>query len=309
MGTCRWSTAAELMRIVKRVGKALIDAQPLELVIGNIVRRILFLIREEHASKLREDRARQGVATIPLSEDGEAADELNVAVPQLRMAVMEAIGELQLELDNAYGEICELALEHIHANEVILTVGRSRTVEKFLKEAAERRRVFEVIVAESAPTLAGREMAKSLAAAGIETTVISDCAVYAIMARVNQVLLPCRAMIANGGLIAPCGGHMAALAAKELSVPVVCVTGLFKLSPVYRHDQDAFNDLKSPSSLIPYAEAAAMAEGTVDILNPAYDYVPPELVDLYITNTGGHQTSYVYRLLGEYYHHDDSSLD
>jgi len=32
-------------------------------------------------------------------------------------------------------------------------------------------------------------------------------------------------------------------------------------------------------------------------------------VDLYITNTGGHQTSYVYRLLGEYYHHDDSSLD
>lgn len=26
-----------------------------------------------------------------------------------------------------------LALEHIHANEVILTVGRSRTIEKFLK--------------------------------------------------------------------------------------------------------------------------------------------------------------------------------
>jgi len=309
MGTCRWSTAAELMRIVKRVGKALIDAQPLELVIGNIVRRILFLIREEHANKLGELRARQGLATTSFSEDGEAADELNVTVPQLRMAVMEAIGELQLELDNAYGEICELALEHIHANEVILTVGRSRTVEKFLREAAERRRVFEVIVAESAPTLAGREMAESLAAAGIETTVISDSAVYAIMARVNQVLLPCRAMIANGGLIAPCGGHMAALAAKELSVPVVCVTGLFKLSPVYRHDQDAFNDLKSPSALIEYAEAAAMAEGTVDILNPAYDYVPPELVDLYITNTGGHQTSYVYRLLGEYYHHDDSSLD
>jgi translation initiation factor 2B subunit (eIF-2B alpha/beta/delta family) len=30
---------------------------------------------------------------------------------------------------------------------------------------------------------------------------------------------------------------MVALAAKELSVPVVCVTGLYKLSPVYRHDQ------------------------------------------------------------------------
>ncbi len=319
MGTCRWATAAELMGIVKRVGKALIEAQPLELVIGNIVRRILFVIREEHAAKLQEMRAKQGLATASsssssssfssssFSEDDGEADELGVSVPNLRTGVMEAIGELQLELENASGEICELALEHIHANEVILTVDRSRTIEKFLKEAADKRRVFEVIVAESAPSLAGQEMARSLAAAGIETTVISDSAVYACMARVNQVLLPCRAMIANGGLIAPCGGHMAALAAKELSVPVVCVTGLFKLSPVYRHDQDAFNDLKSPSALIEYADAAALEQ--VDILNPAYDYIPPELVDLYITNTGGHQPSYVYRLLGEYYHHADSNLD
>lgn len=59
MGTCRWANAAELMAIVKRVGKALIEAQPLELVIGNIVRRILFIIREEHANKLKELRARE----------------------------------------------------------------------------------------------------------------------------------------------------------------------------------------------------------------------------------------------------------
>lgn len=310
MGTCRWSTAAELMVIVKRVGKALIEAQPLELVIGNIVRRILFIIRKEHSTKLKEIREKQGfaaAATIQsFADNDEDKDELGVAVPNLRMAIMDAIGDLQQELDDASGEICELALEHIHANEVILTVGRSKTIEKFLKEAADKKRVFEVVVAESAPSLAGQEMAKSLAAAGIETTVISDSAVYAIMARVNQVLLPCRAMIANGGLIAPCGGHMAALAAKELSVPVVCVTGLFKLSPVYRHDQDAFNDLKSPSALIPYAEAAALEQ--VDILNPAYDYIPPELVDLYITNTGGYQTSYVYRLMGELYDARDQSI-
>lgn len=56
-----------------------------------------------------------------------------------------------------------------------------------LQEAADKKRVFEVIVAESAPNLAGQEMARSLAAAGIETTVISDSAIYAIMARVNQV--------------------------------------------------------------------------------------------------------------------------
>lgn len=42
------------------------------------------------------------------------------------------------------------ALEHIHSNEVIMTIGRSRTVEAFLKDAACMRK-FHVIVAECAP--------------------------------------------------------------------------------------------------------------------------------------------------------------
>jgi hypothetical protein len=33
----------------------------------------------------------------------------------------------------------------------------------------------------------------------------------------------------------------------------------------------------------------------VDVLNPAFDYVPPELVSLFITNARGLQPSYVYR--------------
>lgn len=45
-------------------------------------------------------------------------------------------------------------------------------------------------MAESAPSLSGQEMARRLAEAGIETTVISDSAIYAIMARVNQVRHP-----------------------------------------------------------------------------------------------------------------------
>lgn len=46
--------------------------------------------------------------------------------------------------------IAAQALEHIHSNEVIMTIGLSRTVEAFLKEAA-RKRKFHVIVAECAP--------------------------------------------------------------------------------------------------------------------------------------------------------------
>ncbi len=38
---------------------------------------------------------------------------------------------------------------------------------------------------------------------------------------------------------------------------------------------------------------------------PAYDYVPPELISLYITNLGGQTPQYIYRVFTELYSQDD----
>ncbi|CAN0568751.1 unnamed protein product, partial [Ectocarpus sp. 12 AP-2014] len=138
----------------------------------------------------------------------------------------------------------------------------------------------------------GQVLAKSLAKHGIDTTVISDSAVFAMMARVNKVILSTHAVVANGGLIALNGSHAVALAANDLSVPVVCVTGLFKLCPLFPHDQDTFNCLLSPAAVMSFKDKDSMKN--VEVLNPAYDYIPPNLVDLYITNMGGLQPSYIY---------------
>jgi translation initiation factor 2B subunit (eIF-2B alpha/beta/delta family) len=66
---------------------------------------------------------------------------------------------------------------------------------KFLKAAHSKKRKFQVVVCEGAPHFGGHKMAKSLADAGIETTVIHDAATFAIMARVNKVLLPAHAVL------------------------------------------------------------------------------------------------------------------
>ena len=50
VGQLRWSTAKELMDFVREAGKSLIDAQPSEDAVGNMVRRILKIIREEYAT-------------------------------------------------------------------------------------------------------------------------------------------------------------------------------------------------------------------------------------------------------------------
>lgn len=48
--------------------------------------------------------------------------------------------------------ITQQASEHIHSNEIIMTIGTSKLVEEFFKRAAETR-AFEVIVAEGGPSL------------------------------------------------------------------------------------------------------------------------------------------------------------
>lgn len=54
-------------------------------------------------------------------------------------------------------------------------------------QAAAKKRKIEVIVAESAPFYQGQLFAKNLAQAGIETIVVTDSAIFAIMSRVNKV--------------------------------------------------------------------------------------------------------------------------
>jgi translation initiation factor eIF-2B subunit beta len=103
-------------------------------------------------------------------------------------------------------------------SEVILTLGRSKTVKEFLCAAKEKKRSFRVFVAEGAPRFVrywsffivqsifvhnscltrcgndvaqiryqGHSLAKELVEKGIQTTVITDSAVFAMISRVNMV--------------------------------------------------------------------------------------------------------------------------
>ena len=182
------------------------------------------------------------------------ATDIDYSVPKssLKSLVIQQLNEQLLDdLNNMHKNIAIQALEHIHSNEIIMTMGKSKTVELFLKSAAKKRK-FTVIVAETCPFYHGQETASTLAKEGIETILIPDSGIFAMMARVNKVILGTHAVTANGGLIAISGSHMMALAAKHHSTPVVVCTGLFKLSPLYPHDRDSFNLYVSPEKCLSY---------------------------------------------------------
>eukprot|EP00522_Entomoneis_paludosa_P019084 CAMPEP_0172448112 /NCGR_PEP_ID=MMETSP1065-20121228/7194_1 /TAXON_ID=265537 /ORGANISM="Amphiprora paludosa, Strain CCMP125" /LENGTH=471 /DNA_ID=CAMNT_0013199515 /DNA_START=83 /DNA_END=1498 /DNA_ORIENTATION=- len=236
--------------------------------------------------------------------------------PDLKQTVMEAVQEILSDLEDTYKNLNEQSTSHIQGGDIVLTCGRSKTTELFLKAAnlktkQRQQGPFQVIVCEGGAGSGGggRAMATSLAQVGMETILIPDSAIFAVMSRVNKVIIPAHAVLANGGLIASSGCNVVALAAHHHSVPVVCVTGIFKLCPIFPHDgQDTLNDLISPSSVLEYSNLKDTRLSDVEFVNPVRDYIAPQYIDLYVTNVGSFQPSFIYRLLAEYYHSDDWDL-
>lgn len=113
-----------------------------------------------------------------------------------------------------------------------------------------------------------------------------------------MIVFKAEAIMANGGVLACCGANMVAKAAAHYSVPLICITGLYKLCPLYPFSQDSFNEVLSAGSVSSYGDLPFTG---VDIISPLYDYVDPTNISIFITDTGAHQPSYVYRLLAEYY--------
>ncbi|KAF9593927.1 hypothetical protein IFM89_026170 [Coptis chinensis] len=358
--------AGALIDAINSVGEKLIAANPVELAVGNVVRRVLHIIREEDLSLAttaignvglsagsddednveQDDYPRLSAAAVAAasrstlrapslhtllegipdpaaahrtsssggdSEGKSKSADKSLRTRKLKHDVIEAVNELIQDIDTCHELIAEQAVEHIHHNEVILTLGRSRTVMEFLCAAKEKKRSFRVFVAEGAPRYQGHILAKELVARGLQTTVITDSAVFAMISRVNMVIVGAHAIMANGGVIAPVGLNMVALAAQRHAVPFVVVAGSHKLCPLYPHNPEVLlNDLRSPSELLDFGEfsdcmdfGSGNGSPLLHVVNPAFDYVPPKLVTLFITDTGGHNPSYMYRLIADYYSADD----
>lgn len=89
-------------------------------------------------------------------------------------------------------------------------------------------------------------MTENLVKEGINTTLVPDSAVFALMSRIDKVIFSAHAIMANGGLVTHSGAYMIALAAKEFSVPVIVIGAQYKLTPLYPFDFQTFNEMNSP---------------------------------------------------------------
>lgn len=90
------------MDIVAQNGKYLIKTLPLEACIGNMVRRVLQIIREEYSSELKnktdETDPQESLHKILTAENDQQID-FNASTPFLKAALIEHINEFEAELE------------------------------------------------------------------------------------------------------------------------------------------------------------------------------------------------------------------
>ena len=101
-------------------------------------------------------------------------------------------------------------------------------------------------------------------------------------------------MTANGGLISTSGSLNVAIAASYHSIPLVICAGLYTMTPTYPYSTEELNLFSCPAPF-------EFKRDDLDLISPEFDYIPPTLLALFITNVGPHPPSYIRKLLVESY--------
>ncbi|KAL1842157.1 hypothetical protein VTJ49DRAFT_5930 [Mycothermus thermophilus] len=358
----KWTNVNQLLEKVRSDGTRLAQAAPLEPVIGNVVRRVLGLIRDEAAEDRNADdlasetasdiqdiqslapgapppqplqrtttaQMRPTLASLPsnLLVSNSMFNLLSVAEPTgspitgastpmssalhasvhaLRSEVMDGIEEILDEISQADDQIAGFADIQIHPGDYVLAYQPTKTVERFLIKAASKRRFTLLLAGLQTPDPSAEPpyaaLRKRLAAAGVQTINLASNGLMAYIPRVNKVIFGAKAVYQNGGLLVDSGCCVAAQAAHEYLKPVIALCPVYKFTPEDPSNEVVRGELGDPSSYVSYANGPAV--DLLDIENTVTDYIPPELVDVYLTNLGPQTRHHLASILADHYKTED----
>ncbi|KRZ27828.1 Translation initiation factor eIF-2B subunit beta [Trichinella pseudospiralis] len=309
IATRKWNNVDGLIAMLQAECRLLSECLPNQLIVPNMIKRILKMIRDEVLRQPntveREQHLNESLQKLWIGDTG---DQELATSREWKTSIVENVGELLAELETCGDNIAAQAEQHVRAGDTVVTIGWSKTVEAFLRAAACRQR-FRLLVVECAPRNTGRLLVEAMKnCKNIHCRLIADAAAFSTMPQASKVIIGTEQVLANGSLRAIAGTYSLCLSAHHFRVPVIVCSPFYKLTPLFlsEDDQERFNELRSPMELVPFSNAITI--GRLQIYNPAYDLVPPDLITLLITNVSGNAPSYIYRLINELYHAKDTSF-
>eukprot|EP00106_Octopus_bimaculoides_P014497 XP_014781939.1 PREDICTED: translation initiation factor eIF-2B subunit delta-like [Octopus bimaculoides] len=183
------------------------------------------------------------------------------------------------------------AKEKIEDDDVIIVYSGSSLVREILIDAKKHSKRFSVIVVDSRPRMEGKKTVEALVKNGVECSYVLISAISYAMQKATKVFLGAHAALANGYIMSRAGTSLLCMMAKAYTVPVLVFCETHKFSERVQADSFVSNELADPDDLIhldnqPDCLTDWKSYESLTLLNLVYDFTPPELVTVVITELG-----------------------
>ena len=230
-------------------------------------------------------------SSIPLSNslrfvslDVQQAADRGAYVKELQNILSNSATQFDTKLEESIRQIAEIGARRIKDGDVIMTHSYSSSVIAILKRAHEQHKRPRVFVTETRPELEGRDVARELAAEGIDVTLIIDSAVSHFIEDSDKVLIGAEAVAANGAIVNKIGTATIASVAQRARVRVYAAASTYKFSPETMLGELIEIEERDPSYVLGRSKLKKLPHFAVR--NPAFDVTSPQDIDLIITERG-----------------------
>jgi len=189
------------------------------------------------------------------------------------------IKSIRLIVEEMRQNVTSAGANRIKKGSKLLTHCHSSSVTKLLKLAKDRGIDFEIFNTETRPLFQGRKTAKELLDHGIKVTHFVDSAMGSVMPKMDYVVVGCDVITSEMSVINKIGTYPMAVVAKRENVPFYVVGELLKFDPRTIYNLGVIEQRKSK-------EVWEKPPKKLNIINPAFDVTPRELITAFITEFG-----------------------
>jgi ribose 1,5-bisphosphate isomerase len=259
-------------------------------------------------SKLRS--ARPTAVSLPNGVNfvlygGRTAFESGGSVEEVRNATVNTANDFLSSSLEAVKIIGEIGAKRVKNGDVIITHCNSEAAMSVLKKAHDMGKGIKVYCDETRPKFQGHKTAATLAAYGIDTTLICDSACRVTMASADKTVVGCDAITVNGALVNKIGTSQVATIAHEARVNFLVAAETYKLD--FKTLKGELVDIEERD----YTEIASKEwmshNPKVKFINPVFDVTPPEYIDFYITEKGIVPPGAIFSLMKELYQYTEGA--
>jgi ribose 1,5-bisphosphate isomerase len=202
---------------------------------------------------------------------------------ELRKILDKSVSQFIERVGEASKRIADLAMPLIPGNSTAITHCHSSAAVIVMRKAAAAGLLRAIYVTETRPLYQGRITAKELENSGASIRFITDSAAGFYMKDSDVMIVGADAVAMNGDLVNKIGTFQMAALAKQLNKKVLVAAETYKIATRALTGADVPIEFRSSEEV--YGQDPAEV-GNPEILNPAFDVTPAELIDFIVTEIG-----------------------